>query len=444
MKGALFTYVLAYGGAFVALFNPFIGVLVYVAFGVLKPELLWSWSLSGGGRFSLIVAAALCLGWLFKGFGSWQFGAARPIVAAFLGFWVWSMLSAAAAPNQHAAWTFVSGMWKIVLPFVVGLTLIESVKQVKQLAWVLMLVQGYLALEFNLSYYSGFNVVQHHGFGGMDNNTVAISMVTSAGLALFLGLGADRWWHTALAFVAAVLMIHVVLFSFSRGGMLAALVLGLVSFVIIPKRPRYTVIFALAALLAIRLAGPEVRARFATAFVDERQLDFSAQSRVELWRICWDLMREHPLLGVGPEHFGLVVHEYGWPSGKEAHTLWLQTGAELGFPGLLFLLTFYAACIVRLWPLTRRRDGLDPWFGHAARMVIAALMGFAISAQFVTVEGVELPYYVTLIGAGVLKLASAPAPSAPPETHEDPATRSEHGIAQILRGDTASRGENRS
>jgi hypothetical protein len=46
---------------------------------------------------------------------------------------------------------------------------------------------------------------------------------------------------------------------------------------------------------------------------------------------------------------------------------------------------------------------------HLARMVIASLVGFIVSAQFVTVEGVELPYYITMIGGGVLKLASSPA-----------------------------------
>jgi hypothetical protein len=30
-----------------------------------------------------------------------------------------------------------------------------------------------------------------------------------------------------------------------------------------------------------------------------------------------------------------------------------------------------------------------------------------VSAQFVTVDGVELPYYVTLLGIGVLRVHSA-------------------------------------
>jgi hypothetical protein len=38
-------------------------------------------------------------------------------------------------------------------------------------------------------------------------------------------------------------------------------------------------------------------------------------------------------------------------------------------------------------------------------MVIASLAGFMISSQFVTLEGLEMPYYVVLIGACTLKIA---------------------------------------
>ena len=87
MKGAIFTYALAYGGAAVSLINPFVGLLIYVCFGILKPDALWSWSLPEGGHFSRIVAIALLLGWGFNGFGRWELGKARGIVLAFVGFW---------------------------------------------------------------------------------------------------------------------------------------------------------------------------------------------------------------------------------------------------------------------------------------------------------------------------------------------------------------------
>jgi O-antigen ligase len=128
------------------------------------------------------------------------------------------------------------------------------------------------------------------------------------------------------------------------------------------------------------------------------------------------MVMESPVTGKGPDHFPKIVQRYEtgndifprFPEGKEAHTLWLQIAAELGIPGLAFLVSYYILTVVGLWKYSRldRSDsqGLTP--GATARMVIAAMVGFIVSAQFVTLEGLEIPYYVALVGLGSLKLSS--------------------------------------
>src|SRR5205823_14471517 len=73
MKGLLFTYLLTYGGALAALFNPFHGLLVYVCFAIVRPDKMWFWSVPEG-NYSRIVGIALLLGWLAHGCGCWHFG----------------------------------------------------------------------------------------------------------------------------------------------------------------------------------------------------------------------------------------------------------------------------------------------------------------------------------------------------------------------------------
>lgn len=409
MKGLLFTYLLTYGGAAVSLFNPFVGLLIYICFAIVKPESMWYWAVPEG-NYSRVVAGGLLAGWVLQGFGRWQLGRAGAITAAFLAFWGWSVLSAAQAAEAPVAWKFVEELAKVVLPFLVGITMIDSIQKVKQLVWVIVLSQGYVAFELNMSYLGGFNRVTEVGFGGMDNNSVGIAMNSCIGLAFFLGLYADRWWQKAVAFGAALLMAHVILFSFSRGGMLGLLVTGLVTFLLIPKRPAHYALFLVAALLVFRLAGAEVQKRFLSSFGGEKgQRDWSSESRLDLWSNCLDCMAKNPVFGVGPNNWGEVAPQYGWPRGKEAHTLWLQTGAELGPPGLLFLVLFYGLCAARLRSVMRRSTWGDPWPRYLASMVIASLAGFAVSAQFVSLVGLETPYYVTLIGAGVLKVAGGRA-----------------------------------
>src|SRR5215475_9480195 len=100
MKGLLFTYLLTYGGAAASLFNPFIGLLIYVCFAVIRPESMWHWSVPAG-NYSRIVAVALLVGWAGRGFGSWRFGKARGIVTAFVGYWLCGVASACQAENAE-------------------------------------------------------------------------------------------------------------------------------------------------------------------------------------------------------------------------------------------------------------------------------------------------------------------------------------------------------
>jgi len=426
VKGLIFTYLLTYGGAVASLFDPFIGLLIYFCFAIIKPEAMWYWSVPPG-NYSRIIAIALLIGWALQGFGRWQFGGGKGTAICLLGFFSWSIVSASATPDATGVWQFVEAMSKIVLPFVVGMTLVDSVKKLRLVAWVLMLSQAYVAFELNLSYYEGFNRLLVGGFAGMDNNTLSITMVAGAGLAFFLGLGEKVVWRRWLAFAAAALMAHVPMFGMSRGGMLGLIVTGVVAFILIPKTRGNLSIFALATAVGLSLAGPPVVERFSSVFVKAEERDASSSGRLRYWGYCWEMMEEEPVFGVGPNQFRTAAtlrHPEGVKPGysqvQEAHSLWLQTGAELGFPGIAFLVGFYGLTVWRLGRLWRRpAAGLDPWLLDASRMAIAALVGFAVSASFVSIEGVELPYYIALVGAGVLNLASParvqqPAPFQPP------------------------------
>ncbi len=397
------------------LVNPFAGFLAYVALAVLKPDALWFWSVPQS-NFSRLVALSMLAGWTIRGFGDWNFGRGRIVILSLIGYWMWAALGYAFASDKDVAWRFVDSLTKIALPCLVGITTVTSVDQLKQLAWVIVGCEGYVALEFNRAYLQGYNMIKEAGFAGMDNNSVSIGLVACAGLAFFLGSNCVRVWQKALAFGAAMLMAHAVMLSDSRGGMLGLVITGAVAFLIIPKQPKHFFLVVVAVLLMLRMAGPAVRARFSTAWAGADKRDASADSRLKLWRACGDLMSKHPLLGVGPDHFPLVVHEYGWPKGKEAHSLWMQIGAELGLPGLGLLLSYFGFTISRLWRIARGRVAVhDPWLRHLAQMVIASTAGYAVSAQFVSLEALEPPYYIAMMGSGVLALIARRA--APATAH---------------------------
>jgi len=314
--GAIATYLFTFGGAFVSLFNPFVGFLIYIAFSIIRPISMWGYALNPSIPYSRVIALALLAGWMFHGFGKWNFGRGRAIVFALVGYWLWAVASATLAPNQQVAWGFVENTAKILIPFVVGITLLDSVDRLKQLTWVLVISLGYVALEMNVSYYQGFNKIQVLGHAGMGNNGTAIAMASGVGIAFFLGISESRMWLRGVAWFATLLMAHSVMLAFSRGGMLALVVTGIVSFCLLPpKKPKHVFGLILVIIIALRLAGQAVTDRFMTIFADSEQYDGSAQSRMDLWASAWDTMKTHPVFGIGPDHWG--VHRFEvWMGGR--------------------------------------------------------------------------------------------------------------------------------
>ncbi|WP_425616581.1 O-antigen ligase family protein [Anatilimnocola sp. NA78] len=406
MKGLIFVYGMTYGGAAISLLQPFLGFLIYVAFANLKPEALWFWSVPPG-NYSRIIAIAFLFGWLLNGAGSWRLGKAAVTVYALLFYWAWMLLGACISPAQQESWYTFDILSKVFLPALAGITLINSLDRLKQLAWVLVLTQGFLALQFNQRYYSWGINANDWNFAGLDNNGIAITSVTALGLAIFLGLHADNWLQRIIAFASAGLLAHVVLFSMSRGGMLAMVVTGVVAFLLIPKQPYHYFALVIGVLVVLRLAGAEVRQEFFSSFADKENRDASAESRFTLTRDALDVLSKHPLLGCGMENWRNVAPEYGWTRGKRVHNTWAEIGATLGLPGLLSILLFYGSCCYNLLPLTRERTAVeDPWIRGLARAVLAGTAGFFVSAAAVTVDRIELSYYVIILGAGVLKVHS--------------------------------------
>lgn len=414
--GLIFTYGLCYGGSVISLWRPYYGLLIYITFALIKPELTWYWSVPQG-NYSRIIAFALLAGWAINGFGGLHFGKSKWIIAALVCYFLWGCLSAALSPELQIGFEFVEAQFKIILPVIVGATLIKSRQQLMQLAWVITLSVGFLAFNLNQYYFQGNNILASQGYGGMDNNSFAIKLVASVGLAFYLGLGSRKLVAKTIAFGCAALITHAVFFSLSRGGMLSLCVVGLVSFWFLPKRPMNLVLYSVGLLLAFMMAGNEVVDRFASTFVDAEQRDESAESRVVMWKACLTLIQQNPITGVGPDRFNQIGHLYHpYAKGKEAHTLWLTIGAELGIPGLLFLLLFYLGTIFSLSRFLRnvkRAKYLDPFDRLVPQMVITSLVGFMVAAQFVSLERLEIPFYVTLLGLGAMKVYAQETLSLP-------------------------------
>jgi O-antigen ligase len=416
MKGLLLTYAVVFTGAVIALRKPAIGLYIYVALSVLRPEALWGWSGDLRGM-SDVIAYPLLVGWAFQGFGAWSFGRGRLIVACLLMYTLWAVLSMAQAIDSWLAWAHIVEFLKTLLPFLVGVTMLKTEKEARAVLWVIVLSQAYVCLDMNRMYLDGYNRVSLEGFGGLDNNSFGISLVTTVGAALGLFLAAQRGWTKVMFGLSLLLIMHTVLLTFSRGAFVGLMAAGIMALVILPKRPKYLGAVLLTAAIGAFFTGPELKQRLGTTFAAEDERDGSAESRLKLWADMGTVISEEPLFGVGSFNWPLIAERFGWPRGKEGHSLWLQTAAENGVPGVSFLLLFYGLTILKLWPIARRRSpDIDEPTAMIATGIIVAIVGFASSAQFVSVKGLEPPYYLTMIGVVLLKLKTVTVPATVPAT----------------------------
>jgi len=381
--------------------------MAYHALAALRPPYLWFWVWPGNisPRYSMFVAIAVLISWTVHGFG--QKGALKHIKLPVFGLMLYLFAGTVAwllnSFNSDVAWDALRLQYKIGLMALVTLSLVTTPKRIKIFAWVILISLGYLAWEFNVQYvFQGWNRIHIRGFGGIDNNGVAMIMVMAVPLAFFLGMTTKKWYLRGLCFFIVACLVHVILFSFSRGGQLGLLIVGGSIFVIaITKLPRKGVTLALTIVflaISLRLAGPEVRERFMSIFANQQERDRSASSRFETWAGAWACMKEYPL-GVGPRNFNIVSNNYGLPPNKSVHNLYLQTGADYGFAGMIGLFLFYAGTALKCFRMANTYKagemGWPRYFGH---MVALSLTGMLVCSVFIGMESVEAGFQVALIG----------------------------------------------
>jgi hypothetical protein len=134
-------------------------------------------------------------------------------------------------------------------------------------------------------------------------------------------------------------------------------------------------------------------------YVEKHLLSGNGNGRWQLWQTAMEEFRAHPVLGGGPGTYGPYQTQHGklHVFVVDAHSLYVQTLAELGVIGLLALVTAFAGGVVAVVATLRRRASAGE------RLAVAAAAGsfaaFATSCAFDwtwQLPAVALPALVSL------------------------------------------------
>jgi len=295
-------------------------------------------------------------------------------------------------------------------------------RRMRQLVWTLALLAGWIAADGILRYSSGTQVE-------MSGETVR-----AGASSLFLRNSNDL----ALALVWAIPLLVYLLHTEAAGGRLLALALlggcgwslvctgsragflGLLAVMIgiwASSRHKLLSLLVVIAVLSVGwgMAPQTYRERMAS-IVTGADPDGSVAGRTGAWRVGIRMLRDRPLLGAGAGNFMVAYADRYTPPGqrplyRSAHSLWFQTGGELGGLGILALGWF-------LWLLVRgllraRRQAATPRERELASALLLSLLGTAVVGTFASI--LWYPYLYLLAGMGVVvRQLTRPVPAAAP------------------------------
>jgi len=407
---ALIFWVTYLGGIVAALFNPAVGVTLYVLVYHLNPETQW-WGGSVqaiGLRTSFTVALATGIGMLLRmprlHHGARQFPVpyvfALLLTAVALGSLVWGLGLSERGEYQAE---------KLIKLMIISFIIIRCVRTPLQYQLV---VFAWLAGVFYVGYEAtgGVGITRGGrltgGLGGPDfaeSSGLAVHLVATLPLigAVFFML--RSWWARGLVLITGALAVNTLIMTRTRNALAGLAAMAVTTVLSLPRGYRFKGLAAIVAgtLLAVQLTDPAWWRRMES--VKTYSQDPAAVQRIRLWRAALEMARDHPF-GIGLGNFHHVVMDYvpNLTIIRAAHNTPLACLAELGWIGLLLFCAVVGLTVWRLGRVRRQAHYLPPhteirlfrwtsrfhlaWHATALRAAIVGYLGCAMFTTRLTSE----------------------------------------------------------
>ena len=333
---------------------------------------------------------------------------------------IWMVLSVPASIYRGYSFDMVFGNFsKTVLMYLVIAGSVRGGRDLERLSAVYLLgavlYAGVVLSRFDIGGDTDWRLGHLYYYDANDFATFAIT-------AMPFGLYFANRGHKALVRLSAVvglgLLSTAFVYSGSRGGFLALLVTG--SFIVL----RYDAIALRTRVLAlvfvsVMLAGTATDKYWEQMETIASDADYNHTSeygRLQIWRRGIGYMLQYPVLGVGPNNFGVAEgtlsplaerQQFGigvpWSA---PHNSFVQVGAELGVPGLVMFVGMIASAFVAL---RRSKPGRSierpsPASRELTPALTASLIGFIVGAFFLSLAYSEMLYTLAALAVGLQKV----------------------------------------
>jgi putative inorganic carbon (HCO3(-)) transporter len=415
--------------------KPAWGLYGYYWFAMMRPDVL-SWT--GPNRYSLMLAVATLLSNLPVILRNLPLVATNSTLRNLMLFLLVITISVVTAVDPSLCMDRYEQFLRV---FVMSLIIPLILTSVDQLRWFVVVVAGSLGLlgaKYGVYGLLAGGAAFRQGYGGMlsDNNTMALAFAMTVPLCWFARLLVP-WKLARLGFIAAGLAsLAAVVFTHSRGGVLAAGA-GLLVITLMERRKMLAMLVLAAASSGIAyLVWDSFSSRMST--LKNPVMEGSARSRIELALAAPRLWLDYPLFGVGFTEanqqkliFKYVPPEYAVEyAGKVLHNNWLQILVDSGIFAFLIYVWLVFRTLFRCWLEGRKwvKQG-DTTKAAIPNAIAASMVTFVVGSTFLSRTSFDLLYVLLCTAAAWLEaqrrvappLEALPAAEPPARLSEPPA-----------------------
>jgi putative inorganic carbon (hco3(-)) transporter len=420
MRGLILLIVFFAALPFIFVNGPFFGILMWYWVSLMNPQkMVWN-SVAAGIPYAHIVAVTTLVWWLLSR-AEPKLPPMNKTTALLVMLAVWisvtSILGTGPGNQIYEKWQLAE---KMLLMTIVAYALTTTRRRLDQLIVVCTLSIAAFGVKGGLSslLFSGGTARIYGPDGTMigDNNDLGVALTMVLPLLFYMR---ERYRQPFLKWPFLVLIGLTFLgdiFTYSRGALLALFAVGAMLWWRSRRKVSMTLLIAVAAFGVWSYAPEEWFARMGT--IETYQADASAETRVYLWHLAWDMALKRPITGAGfhwsydPNSVNRQLRDSGLPPltrPRAAHSNWFEMLGDHGFVGLaIFIAILISTALDAGWLVRRSRGNPDlEWANTLGRMLQASLVGYCAGGSFATQGMFDGFYAVVIIAAAARRIIAA-------------------------------------
>lgn len=368
--------------------RPYLGILAYLVCTYLRPgEFI---PVLGLLHLTRIIALAVFVAWIFRlirGEESLFWGGRETFF--LLGLVVVMCFSTLSAYWQTQAMGFTIDIVKIVVMYFLIIQLVNSLLKLKVFIWTVILLHGWLSIVALCTFRQSIDM----RIGGLnvyfgDPNDFALALLVVIPYSYFMLINLKKMILKIFSLLLFCLLIIAVVYTGSRGGMLGLLVVLAAICIKSRKKIIMSPVLVILLIFAFIITPASLKDRYLS--MTTRRIDDSVRGRLEVWTAATQMIRDHPVLGVGPGNFAVV---YGldykpfnavgaqW---RAAHSIYFQVAAELGLLGLFCFAAIVFFSFKNNWWTRYRRSKNRDIFHSMSNALDVSLMGYLVAGAFIS------------------------------------------------------------